>query len=72
MTHATNASILSNQYKMMTMMWILITLERYRRYQTIIERGYGLQLRELDRDFDEMSEETCRTIIRTSWKCTMH
>ncbi|MBC8952366.1 hypothetical protein Xenpb_01060 [Xenorhabdus sp. PB62.4] len=37
--------------------------ERYRRYQTIIERGFGLQLRELDRDFGELSEEICRTII---------
>ena len=61
MTHAQRL-ILSNQYKMMTMM-DPDNAERYRRYQTIIERGYGLQLRELDRDFDEMSEETCRTII---------
>ncbi len=37
--------------------------ERYRRYQTIIERGYGLQMRELDKEFGELSEETCRTII---------
>ncbi len=61
MTHAQRL-ILSNQYKMMAMM-DPDNAERYRRYQTIIERGYGLQLRELDRDFDEMSEETCRTII---------
>lgn len=61
MTHAQRL-ILSNQYKMMMMM-DPDNAERYRRYQTIIERGYGLQLRELDRDFDEMSEETCRTII---------
>ena len=37
--------------------------ERYRRLQTIIERGYGLQMRELDREFGELKEETCRTII---------
>lgn len=61
MTHAQRL-ILSNQYKMMTMM-DPDNAERYRRYQTIIERGYGLQLRELDRDFDEMSEDTCRSII---------
>ncbi len=36
--------------------------ERYRRLQTIIERGYGLQMRELDREFGEL-KETCRTII---------
>lgn len=27
--------------------------ERYRRLQTIIERGYGLQMRELDREFGQ-------------------
>lgn len=46
----TNAQrlILSNQYKMMTML-DPDNAERYRRLQTIIERGYGLQMRELDR-----------------------
>lgn len=44
----TNAQrlILSNQYKMMTML-DPDNAERYRRLQTIIERGYGLQMREL-------------------------
>ncbi len=38
--------------------------ERYRRLQTVAERGgYGLQMRELDREFGELTEETCRTII---------
>ncbi|MGG6835292.1 UNVERIFIED_CONTAM: YfbU family protein, partial [Streptococcus canis] len=39
----TNAQrlILSNQYKMMTML-DPTNAERYRRLQTIIERGYGL------------------------------
>ena len=60
----TNAQrlILSNQYKMMTMM-DPANAERYRRLQTIIERGYGLQMRELDREFGELKEETCRTVI---------
>ena len=60
----TNAQrlILSNQYKMMTML-DPDNAERYRRLQTIIERGYGLQMRELDRDFGELTEETCRTVI---------
>lgn len=61
MTHAQRL-ILSNQYKMMTML-DPGNAERYRRLQTVVERGFGLQLRELDRDFDEMSEEVCRTII---------
>lgn len=60
----TNAQrlILSNQYKMMTML-DPDNAERYRRQQTIVERGYGLQMRELDREFGELSEEVCRTII---------
>lgn len=60
----TNAQrlILSNQYKMMTMM-DPDNAECYRRLQTIVERGYGLQMRELDREFGELSEDVCRTII---------
>lgn len=60
----TNAQrlILSNQYKMMTMM-DPDNAARYRRLQTIVERGYGLQMRELDREFGELSEDVCRTII---------
>nr|MBA2816597.1 YfbU domain protein [Candidatus Pantoea persica] len=61
MTHAQRL-ILSNQYKMMAMLEP-DNAERYRRYQTIIERGYGLKMRELDKEFGELSEETCRTII---------
>ena len=60
----TNAQrlILSNQYKMMTML-DPDNAERYRRQQTIIERGYGLQMRELDREFGELTEAVCRSII---------
>lgn len=61
MTHAQRL-ILSNQYKIMSMLEPEHT-ERYRRYQTVIERGFGLQLRELDRNFGELSEETCRLIV---------
>ncbi|GKX54138.1 UPF0304 protein [Leminorella grimontii] len=60
----TNAQrlILSNQYKMMTML-DPENAERYRRLQTIVERGFGLQMKELEREFGELTEETCRTII---------
>lgn len=37
--------------------------ERYHRLQTIGERGYGLQMCELDRDFSALIEDVCRTII---------
>lgn len=60
----TNAQrlILSNQYKMMTLL-DPDNSECYRRLQTIVERGYGLQMRELDHDFGALSEDVCRTII---------
>lgn len=61
MTHAQRL-ILSNQYKLMTMM-DPENAERYRRLQTIVERGYGLQMRELDSEFGALKEETCRAII---------
>lgn len=61
MTHAQRL-ILSNQYKML----ILLdpdNAKRYRRCQTIIEAGFGLQIKELAQDFAELSEENCQTII---------
>lgn len=61
MTHAQRL-ILSNQYKLMTLM-DPENAERYQRLQTIVERGYGLQMRELDSEFGALKEETCRTII---------
>ncbi|AXF76498.1 YfbU family protein [Erwinia tracheiphila] len=61
MTHAQRL-ILSNQYKMMSML-DPDNAERYLRQQTIIEQGYCLQMRELNGDFGQLSEEVCRTII---------
>ncbi|MFP1591718.1 YfbU family protein [Escherichia coli] len=60
----TNAQrlILSNQYKMMTML-DPANAERYRRLQTIIERGYGLQMRELDQRVWRAERRNLRTII---------
>ena len=61
MTHAQRL-ILSNQYKLMTMM-DPENAERYSRLQIIVERGYGLQMRELDSQFGALKETTCRAII---------
>ncbi|MGL4858958.1 MAG: YfbU family protein [Enterobacteriaceae bacterium] len=60
----TNAQrlILSNQYKIMALL-DPDNSERYSRCQTIIERGFELQLRELDRDFGALSAESCQMII---------
>ncbi|KXF79895.1 YfbU family protein [Enterovibrio coralii] len=54
--------ILSNQYTLMAQMDPQ-NAEKYRRLQTIVERGYALQLRELDKDFGELSEDLCRQVV---------
>ena len=54
--------ILANQYRLMAIV-DADNADRYRRLQTIIERGYGLQMRELDSEFGEIKEETCRIVI---------
>lgn len=60
----TNAQrlILSNQYYLMSQM-NPENAAKYRRLQTIVERGYGLQMRELDKDFGCLAEEDCRNVI---------
>jgi len=54
--------ILTNQYKIMAMLEPE-NAEQFRRYQTIIERGYALQMRELNTASGELSEATCQTVI---------
>lgn len=61
MTHAQRL-ILSNQYTLMSQLDPQ-NAEKYRRLQTIVERGYALQMRELDKDFGDMSEDLCRQVI---------
>lgn len=60
----TNAQrlILSNQYYLMSQM-DPDNATKYRRMQTIVERGYELQMRELNKDFGCLPEEKCREII---------
>ncbi|MGF1726278.1 YfbU family protein [Photobacterium nomapromontoriensis] len=60
----TNAQrlILSNQYYLMAQM-DPENSAKYRRLQTIVERGYGLQMRELNKDFGDLPEQECRKII---------
>lgn len=61
MTHAQRL-ILSNQYRIMSLL-DPDNAERYHRQQTIVERGYGLQMRELDHAMGALPEAVCRTII---------
>jgi uncharacterized protein YfbU (UPF0304 family) len=60
----TNAQrlILSNQYYLMSKL-SPENKEKYERLQKIVERGYGLQLRELDKEFGRISEADCREVI---------
>jgi uncharacterized protein YfbU (UPF0304 family) len=60
----TNAQrlILSNQYYLMSQMKPE-NAAKYSRLQTIVERGYELQMRELDNQFGKITEEECREII---------
>ncbi|WP_299021386.1 YfbU family protein [uncultured Photobacterium sp.] len=60
----TNAQrlILSNQYYLMAQL-TPENAEKYRRLQTIVERGYGLQMRELNKDFGCLEEDECRNVI---------
>ena len=63
MNHAQRL-ILSNQYEIL----MRLNPERadyYRRDQTIIERGYCLQMLELEKEFGHLDEATCREVIAT-------
>ncbi|UPR34794.1 YfbU family protein [Vibrio cyclitrophicus] len=60
----TNAQrlILSNQYYLMSQM-NPENSAKYQRLQTIVERGYELQMRELNKEFGCLTEAECREII---------
>ncbi|MBC3618337.1 YfbU family protein [Vibrio metschnikovii] len=60
----TNAQrlILSNQYVLMSQL-DPANAEQYKRLQTIIERGYELQMTELNKEFGAISEAQCREVI---------
>ena len=60
----TNAQrlILSNQYFLMSQL-NPENAEKYQRLQTIVERGYELQMSELNKDFGCLNEAECREII---------
>lgn len=60
----TNAQrlILSNQYYIMSKL-APENADKYRRLQMIIERGYCLQMRELNKDFGEVSEDECKQVL---------
>ncbi|WP_342607250.1 YfbU family protein [Vibrio tritonius] len=60
----TNAQrlILSNQYTLMSQL-DPANSAKYQRLKTIVERGYDLQMKELNKEFGCLSEQTCREVI---------
>ncbi|MBD1556534.1 YfbU family protein [Vibrio sp. S9_S30] len=60
----TNAQrlILSNQYYLMSQMDPQ-NAKKYQRLQTIVERGYELQMLELNKDYGCLNETQCREIL---------
>ncbi len=63
MTH-TQRLILSNQYAIMALLDPL-QKAKYTRLKYIVEQGYELQLREIDKDFSHLPEAVCLSVIRT-------
>ncbi|MGX9415782.1 YfbU family protein [Vibrio sp. RC27] len=60
----TNAQrlILSNQYTLMSQL-DPENSTKYKRLKTIVERGYALHMRELNKEFGCLKEDECREII---------
>ncbi|MDN3610334.1 YfbU family protein [Vibrio ostreicida] len=58
----TQRLILSNQYQLMAKLDPENAIN-YSRLQTIVERGYTLQLNQLSQDFDCLSESDCQEVI---------
>lgn len=60
----TNAQrlLLSNQYYLMSQM-DPENSAKYQRLQTVVERGYELQMRELNKEFGCLTEAECREVI---------
>ncbi|AUI85768.1 hypothetical protein BS333_04930 [Vibrio azureus] len=54
--------ILSNQYKLLSQL-DPNNASKYSRLQIIVERGYELQMHELDKSFGSIAEAECREII---------
>ena len=69
MSH-TERLILSNQYEILAK----LNPEKaafYQRASTIVERGYCLQILELEKSFGHLDLATCQEVLDT-WNCTMH
>lgn len=61
---STQRLILANQYKLMGLLDSQ-NAKKYQRLETIVKGGFALELKELDKDFFDISEQECRTVLDT-------
>lgn len=61
---STQRLILANQYKLMSLL-DPTNAQKYQRLETIVKGGSGLELKELDKDFSDISETECRIVLDT-------
>ncbi|PJG81920.1 YfbU family protein [Caviibacterium pharyngocola] len=61
---STQRLILANQYKLMGLLEPN-NAKKYQRLEAIVKGGFGLELKELDKEFSDISEEECRTVLDT-------
>lgn len=61
---STQRLILANQYKLMGLLDPNNT-KKYQRLEAIVKGGFSLELKELDKEFFDISETECRTVLGT-------
>ncbi|TCJ98896.1 hypothetical protein EV694_1328 [Volucribacter psittacicida] len=61
---ATQRLILANQYKLMALL-DSDNAQKYQRLEIIVRGGFGLELKELDKEFSDLSEQDCRLVLDT-------
>lgn len=61
---STQRLILANQYRLMGLL-DPNNLTKYQRLEAIVRGGFGLELKELDKDFSDISETECRIVLDT-------
>ncbi|NBI13608.1 YfbU family protein [[Haemophilus] felis] len=61
---ATQRLILANQYKLMALL-DSENAKKYQRLETIVKGGFEKELKELDKEFADLSEAECENVLNT-------
>ncbi|MGC6335457.1 YfbU family protein [Pasteurella multocida] len=61
---STQRLILANQYKLMGLLDSQ-NAQKYQRLEAIVKGGFALELKELDKEFSDVSEQECQTVLDT-------